>query len=166
YEAGLGYTQDLPEHIKVGADGRYSTESDYYSTWVDVHGEIALLEQNLRLRLLLGHSWDKITNGVAVDQGALGTPLIEHFLGGNLISVGASQVITPEIVAAIGYDLGYLDGYQANVYRVVRGGNQPVGERVPDIRIRHAITGELRGFVPPSDTTLVLAYRLYTDDWG
>src|SRR5262249_26111632 len=111
YEAGLGYTQDLPEHIKVGADGRYSTEADYYSTWVDVHGEIALLEQTLRLRLLLGHSWDKITNGVAVDQGALGTPLIEHFLGVNLISVGASQVITPEIVAAIGYDLGYLDGY-------------------------------------------------------
>src|SRR5262249_56290046 len=125
-------------------------ESDYYSTWVDVHGEIALLEQNLRLRLLLGHSWDKITNGVAVDQGALGTPFIEHFLGVNLISVGASHVITPEIVAAIGYDLGYLDGYQANVYRVVRGGSQPVAERVPDTRTRHAITPQLPPSLPPT----------------
>lgn len=166
YEGGLGYTQDLPEHVKVGADGRYSTESDYFSTWIDVHGEIALLSQDLRLRLLIGHSFDKITNGVAVEQGALGVPSIEHSLGVNLISLGVTQVVTPEIVASIGYDLGYLDGYQANVYRVVRGANQPVSERVPDTRTRHAVTAEARGYIAPTGTTLVLAYRLYADDWG
>jgi len=166
YEAGLGYTHELPGRLKIGGDFRYSTESDYFSTWLDLHGELALADQDLRLRVLVGHSFDKITNGVAVDQGAIGTATIEHSLGVNLLSLGATYLLTPDLVGAIGYDLGYLDGYQANVYRMVPGGSQPVPERVPTIRVRNAIGVELRGFLPSTRTTGVLAYHFYIDDWG
>ena len=166
YEGGLGYTRSLAGSVKVGADFRYSTESDYFSTWIDLHGEVALFRQNLRLRLLLGHSFDTITNGVAVDQGSLGLPRLEESLGVSLISVGATHLLAPNLVAALGYDLGYLDGYQANPYRTVPGGPQPVPERAPRQRTRHAISAEIRGFLPATGTTGIATYRLYADDWG
>jgi hypothetical protein len=166
YEVGAGYTQELPAHVKVGADFRYSTESDYFSTWVDVHGEVALLQQNLRLYALLGHSFDSVTNGVAVDQSSIGLPPFEDKLGVNLISVGATQLLTTDLIAGLSYDLGYLDGYQANPYRAVPGGPQPVSERVPRQRTRHAVSAELRGYLPMTRTTAVATYRLYADDWG
>jgi hypothetical protein len=48
---------------------------------------------------------------------------------------------------------------------VVRGGSDPVPERVPDLRLRHAVAGALRAYLP-TRTTAILAYRFYADDWG
>jgi hypothetical protein len=57
-------------------------------------------------------------------------------------------------------------GYHANIYRVVFGGIVPVPERAPDLRLRHALFGGLRGHVPQSGTTAFAGYRFYIDDWG
>jgi hypothetical protein len=165
-EAGGGYTHELPGRLKLGADLRYSAESDYFSTWLDVHAELELLDQTTRLGVLLGHSFDTITNGVAVAQGGLGTPSFERSLGVSLASLSATQILTPVLVGFVGFDLGYLNGYQANLYRQVPGGAEPVAERVPDVRWRTALYGELRGHLGATSTTGVLGYRLYIDDWG
>jgi hypothetical protein len=166
YEGGLGYTQELPGHVKVGVQGKYSSESDYFSKWIAAHGEIALLDQNTTLRVLVGHAFDTITNGIAAEMSAFTTPMREYALDTTLGSLTVSQLLTPQLVASLTYDLMYLKGYQANVYRVVPGGVQPVAERVPDVRVRHAIAAALRTFIPQTRTTAVASYRLYIDDWG
>jgi hypothetical protein len=165
WEAGLGYTHELPGHVKLGAEAKYSTESDYYSTWLAAKVEIGLNEQNTMLRLLGGHSFDRITNGVAVGSGAIGTPFREEHLGITLVSLGATQLLAPWLVGRLTYDFSLAEGYQANVYRVVRGGTEPVPERVPDRRVRHAVAAGARAWFP-TGTTGVLEYRLYLDDWG
>jgi uncharacterized protein DUF3570 len=166
YEGALDVTHELPGRLKLGVEGRYSTESDYFSTWLGAHGELSLFEQTTIFRLLVGHSFDTITNGIAVDTGAIGTPHIQESLDTTLFSLGVTQVLTPRMLAQLTYDLALLEGYQANLYRIVRGGTQPVPERVPDERLRHAVAVAWRYFVPETKTTLALSYRLYLDDWG
>src|SRR5262249_48990794 len=106
-----------------------------------------------------------ITNGVAVDTGAVGTPFREDHLGATLVSLGGSQVLAPWLVARLTYDFNLLDGYQANMYRVVRGGSEPVLERVPRRRVRHAADASARAWFPTGPVG-ALEYRLYVDDWG
>jgi hypothetical protein len=165
YEAGLGYSHELPGRVRLGVQGRYSTEPDYLSKFVAAHGEMALFDQTLTLRVLAGLGSDDITNGVAVMMGSLGTPRRQESLSTSLVSVGLTQVLAPRILATVTYDFARLTGYQANIYRVVRGGSEPVPERVPDLRLRHAVAGTLRAHLP-SRTTTILSYRFYADDWG
>jgi hypothetical protein len=165
YEGGLGYTHELPGRLRLGGQVRYSTESDYTSAYLAAHAEVALFDQTTTLRLLVGHATDDITNGVAVMMGSLGTPRRAEELATTLASLGVTQVITPRVVGSVTYDLVRASGYQANIYRVVRGGVDPVPERVPDLRLRHAVATSARLFLP-TRTTLVGAYRFYGDDWG
>ncbi len=165
YEAGFGYSQQLPGHVRVGGNLRYSTEPDYASIFVGGHGELALFDQTSTLRLFVGGGSDDITNGVAVMMGSLGTPRREEQLATLMGSVGWTQILTPRAVASLTYDVMRLSGYQANIYRVVRGGADPVPERVPDGRVRHAVAGSVRAFLP-TRTTAIAAYRFYVDDWG
>jgi hypothetical protein len=165
YEGGVGYTHQLPGRIRLGGQVRYSTESDYNSLFGAGHLEVALFDQASTLRLLVGHTSDDITNGVAVMMGSLGTPRREENLGTTLASLGWTQVFSPRLVGSLTYDFIYASGYQANIYRVVRGGSDPVPERVPGIRQRHAVAVSGRVFLP-TRTTLIGAYRFYGDDWG
>jgi hypothetical protein len=98
-------------------------------------------------------------------MGSLGTPRRTEELGTTLGSIGVTQVITPRLVGSVTYDLIHASGYQANIYRVVRGGTDPVPERVPGLRVRHAVAGSVRAFLP-TRTTAIAAYRIYGDDWG
>jgi hypothetical protein len=165
YEGGLAYVHLLPRHIRVGGHTRVSSESDYLSLFGGVSGEIALFDQSTTVRVLLGHTADSISNGVTVMMGSLGTPRREESLSTNLASIGVSQVLGARMVAGVTYDFIHMDGYQANIYRVVRGGSDPVSERVPDLRLRHAVAASLRAYLP-TRTTAIGAYRFYADDWG
>ena len=165
YEAGLGYTHTLPRHVKVGAQARFSTESDYTSIYAAGTVEVALFDQTTTLRALFGRTSDDITNGVSVMMGSLGTPPRSETLATTLGSLGITQVLGRRTVASLTYDLMFLSGYQANIYRVVRGGSEPVPERVPEERLRHAVAGSLRVYLP-TRTTAVASYRFYADDWG
>jgi hypothetical protein len=165
YEAGAGYQHRLPRHVTLGAQGRFSTESDYTSLFAAASVEVALFDQTTTLRGLLGRAADHITNGVSVMMGSLGTPPRAEDLATTLGSIGVTHVLGPRVVASLTYDLSYLSGYQANIYRVVRGGSEPVPERVPDERLRHAVAASLRVYLP-TRTTAVAAYRFYADDWG
>ncbi len=165
YEGGIGYTQKLGR-AAIGASGKYSTESDYFSGFVLVHGELALANKNTIVGVAEGRGKDTITNGIATGMGGLGTPAIEKKLSSGLTSVSVVQIVSPTIVVDGTYDLIDAHGYQANVYRLVPGGSMPVPERVPELRLRNAFHVGVRKFIPETNTTVVLAYRFYFDDWG
>lgn len=165
YEGGISYTHLLPQHVRIGGHSRFSTESDYQSLFLGGSAEVELFDRNTTLRALVGYTADNISNGVTVMMGSLGTPSREETLGTFLASMGASQVLGPRLVAGFTYDFMRLSGYQANIYRVVRGGSEPVAERVPDLRLRHAFAASIRGLLP-TGTMAMVSYRLYVDDWG
>src|SRR5688572_5601148 len=73
YEVGLGYVRELGPG-RAGAAAHYSMERDYISAVLGVHGELDLAQKNATARLDLGAARDNVSNGVAVDQGGLGTP--------------------------------------------------------------------------------------------
>ena len=147
YEGGVGYTPRLGD-TSVGANGRY-TENDYTSLLLGGNAEFRLLDENTTLRVALGLGFDTITNGVAQEQGGLqGIPGRSESLSSSLSSLSLTQLlITPQLVANVTYDFMLLDGFQANMYRIVLGGMIPVAERIPDLRVRHAISGSLRGYL-------------------
>src|ERR1043165_3418911 len=68
YEAGLGYTHDLGD-LKLGIDGKYSTESDYISRYVGVRSQLELGQKNTTLGLGGGASFDTVS--AAASQGPL-----------------------------------------------------------------------------------------------
>ncbi len=165
YEVGLGYTRDLGR-ARVGGRAHYSIERDYTSAVASVHGEVDLAQKNALVRVALGGGRETITNGVAVDDGGLGTPRLSENLTRWVASASFTQILTPELVGGLTYDLMFNEGYQANIYRVVFGGMSPAPERVPNERLRHAVFVNLRGFLCPTRTTAFVGYRLYVDDWG
>jgi hypothetical protein len=165
YEFGLGYSHRLPRHVTIGAQARFSTESDYSSLFAAGHVELALFDQTTTVRALFGRTADQIDNGVSLMMGSLGTPPREESLATTMASLGVAQVLGPRVVASVTYDLIHMSGYQANIYRVVRGGTEPVPERVPEERLRHAVAASVRVYLP-TRTTAIAAYRFYADDWG
>src|SRR5262249_49418600 len=74
---------------------------------------------------------------------------------------GASytQIITPRWLAQGAAEIAYLDGFQANLYRLT-----PFGyERVPDKRLRNALALRTAYYFPSASLALRAAYRYYFD---
>jgi hypothetical protein len=162
YEGGLGLTHSFGDLV-LGASYKSSSESDYDSTYVDVRGELALDEKNTVVALTLGRSFDRISNGVSASELV---PLEHEKLRTGLTSLSLTQLLGPRLIGYLTYDFMDWHGYQANIYRRVTGGQIPVPERVPELRLRNALYAGVRGFLPETATTGVLGYRLYFDDWG
>ncbi len=170
YEGGLGYTHGLGS-LKLGAEGKYSTESDYKSIYGGVRAELELNQKNTVLGLGGGVSYDTV--GTSTD-GGLGMLTLDCEPGKsaaecNLTSLSAfgsaSQLLGPNTVLGVSIDVARLDGYQSNPYRSAIAGNELVRERHPTLRTREAFAGSLRYFVKATDTTLIAAYRYYRDTW-
>lgn len=165
YEGGAGYTHRIGA-LTVGASGRYSIESDYTSLTGGARAALELAEKTTTLALALARSSDTITNNVAKSSGAIGTPSLRESLSSGLTSISVTQLLTPRLVGALTYDFMDAHGFQANIYRQVRGPVPGVREHHPDLRLRHAVHAGVRWFVAPSKTTVVGGYRIYADDWG
>lgn len=160
-EGGLLYMHRLGQ-FRVGAGGRYSTEPDYQSSFVNLRLEAELAQRNTTLALNLARGSDKLDNSGS--QGGLSS-IQTGSLTTSMMSVSASQLLSPQSIVSVGYDLMYLDGFQENIYRTVVAGGMIQAERVPDNRLRHALAANLRYFVEATNTTLIGAYRFYVDDW-
>jgi hypothetical protein len=162
YETGGLYLHRSGRY-RFGGGYRFSTESDYLSMFALLRGSAELADKNATLSISLGQGHDRLNN-----QGSQ-TPIsnpIEGTLNTTLASASVSQILTPLVVAAVGYDFSYLSGTQENLYRVVVAGGVVEGERVPDDRYRHTLYTNLRGFMPATRSTLAIGYRFYFDDWG
>src|SRR5262249_37641038 len=64
YEAGLGYAREVGRWT-IGADGKYSTESDYVSWYGGLHGQLDLNQKNTVLGLGIGYSSDTVSAAAA-----------------------------------------------------------------------------------------------------
>jgi hypothetical protein len=162
WEIGGGY-RHLFDKVRLGGSARFSYEPDYTSLFAGGGAELLLRDQTTTIGASggLGHDTISKSGPTAPNQRAtLGR--MTMYLG----SLSVTQVMTPNRVAGLTYDLIYLEGFQENPYRTAITADGLVEERHPDTRLRHAIAGTVRQFVPATITTVIATYRFYNDDWG
>ncbi len=170
YEAGAGYTHEIG-NFRVGADGKYSTESDYKSLYVGARGEVDLAQKNATLGLGVGVSKDTISAAAA--QGLSvptleckpGDPKTECNLTAYSLFASGSQILGKNVVVGATYDVSRANGYQSNPYRMALADDGTAPERHPTSRTRTAVAASVRYFIPLTQTTLIAAYRYYRDNW-
>jgi hypothetical protein len=176
YEMGIGYAHAL-EGFRLGADARYSTESDYKSVYFGGRGEIELAQKNTILGLGGGLGYDTISGGPASGLAqlmlqcdsdvAIESP--ECSLRTYAVFASASQILSRTAVAGVSADFVAMRGYMSNPYRsAIVGSGTSVGalrERHPNDRNRTAIAAFARYYVRPTETTLIGSYRYYRDNW-
>ncbi len=179
YEAGLGYTHELGrlfgdgviDALRLGVEGKYSTESDYRSLYAGARMEADVAQKNTTLGLGFGVSKDRISAASA--QGP-SMPTLECEPGQALTScdltvyglfASASQILSKNMVAGVSYDFSSLDGYQSNPYRTALADDGVAPERHPTTRRRTAVAGSLRYYYPRTQTTFIGSYRFYRDNW-
>jgi hypothetical protein len=160
YEHGTGYTHDLGR-LRVGGGYRLSTEPDYVSGFVVGRGEIDFAQRNTTLGLGLAQGVDRFNNG---NTSGLSEP-VRGTLRTHLGSITLAQVLSRTLVASLTYDASYLRGDQENFYRQVSANGTRLLELVPDTRLRQAAFAQLRVLVPDTDSTVIVGYRYYRDDW-
>ena len=163
FELGATYLHRLG-NLRFGGGTRLSSEPDYESGFVHLRGEVELADRNTTIGLNLAGGRDAVSNEGA--QGGINVESIDGVLYTSMGSMSLSQVLSPVLVGQLTYDLIHLDGFQENPYREVSAGGDFERERVPETRTRHAAQAALRGFVPPTRSTLIGTYRFYRDDWG
>lgn len=167
YQAGVGLSRRMGLY-QCGISGRFSHEPDYGSLFGSARCQAELAQRNTTLGVALSLGRDHVSNAGARDD--MGQAMrIEGDLSSTLVSASLTQVLTPVMLAGVTYDLIYLDGFLENPYRRVSvggGAGSLVPERVPDTRLRHAVAGSVRRFVPRSGTSVIAGYRFYIDDWG
>lgn len=161
-EGGLLYMHSL-RNLRFGGGARYSTEPDYQSTLLNLRLESDFARRNATIAINLARGWDQLDNSGS--QGGLSS-IVTGKLQTNMAAVSVSQILSPQSIIALSYDLSYLEGFQANIYRTVVAGGMIQAERVPKTRLRHALAAKLRYFVEMTNTALIGGYRFYTDDWG
>lgn len=162
YEGGGGYAHELPWG-KLRGDLRISSEPDYFSLFGGGGVELPFAEKNTTVGLSAGLGRDRVTN-----EGAQGpfSVAISDDLTTVLGAASVSQLLSPELVVSAGYDLSYLRGYQQNPYRFVAVDGNPMAERHPDTRARHALAVTGKWYLPQTRTTAIGLYRFYADSWG
>ena len=181
YEAGGSYTHELDgpvewmDSLRLGGEGKFSTESDYRSIYGGARAEADVAQKNAVIGLGAGISHDSVSNSGA--QSPMGGPRLDCRNTGNATAtdcpldfyglfLSGSQIVGKNVVIGATYDLSRLSGFQANAYRQVITSTGFVAERHPDQRTRHALAASVRYYVPASQTTFVGAYRYYTDSWS
>jgi hypothetical protein len=172
YEGGAGYSYVLDDYT-FGGDFKFSTESDYDSVFLGLHGKVDLAQKNTTLGLGIGGSYDLVSAAAAQGPVMLtlrcsagnpaerDCPLYTFLLYGS-----ASQIVSPNAVIGVSVDVSALHGYQSNPYRQAIAGQNLVPERHPTGRLREAFTASGRYYITRTGTTLIGAYRYYRDDWA
>jgi hypothetical protein len=173
-EGGLGYTHllDVADGLRLSADGKYSTESDYKSYWVGGRGEIDLAEKNTTIGAGFGYGHDRISGGTESGLGQImlqcnrGEPdQPECDLDSYSMFLSASQIVNRRAVVGMSYDVNALRGYQSNPYRSAIVGMNTERETHPTERTRHAVAVSGRYYFSETNTAVIAQYRYYRDDW-
>jgi hypothetical protein len=142
----------------------YSRENDYESHTLNAGVAQELFDKNTTLSL--GYTLSLNTVGRAGDMN------FSRSLTVNSVSASWTQIITPQLLSQVTYELGHASGFQASPYRFVPVRANPdappdlfVAETDPDLRWRHAIV--LAANRALGETSSVQGdYRLYHDTWG
>jgi hypothetical protein len=138
-----------------GAGYRNSHESDYLSWGLQASVARDLAEKNATVSLGYSYLHDSVRSR-ARQFNELGT------LDGSTLSLYLTQLLSPVAIAEVGYEMQYLDGFQANAYRRPMG----IPERHPTKRDRHTLAGRIAYLFPQTGTTPQVWYRYYFDGWN
>ena len=170
YEGGAAYSHELGS-LRLGVEGKYSSEPDYRSIYAGARGELDLAQKNTTLGLGGGISRDSI--GTSMD-GGLGAMTLECKVGEDPrsrcpLTTGAlyasvNQIVSRRAVVGLSYDISAQRGFTSNPYRLAIAANMLVRERHPTERLRHAVAISGRYHLL-TNTTLIGVYRYYRDDW-
>ncbi len=170
---GLGYEVDLgPAQLDLSLSARASKEPDYLSRGAGFSGGLALNERTTTLRLngyVLHDTVSKIDRmAPATNPNQLMATKAVRIGSLDALSLGLAldQVLTPTLIATLGYDTSLLKGFQANVYRTAAFaslGGRP--EEHPEQRVREAYYAWIAHYVTATRSALRVGYRLYRDTW-
>ncbi len=169
---GGGYDFDLgASELSLNGRVRTSMEPDYNSYSASLTSALALNERATLFTLNASFLHDdvgKILRG-ADRIGTDGRNLSDRGQVGvlNVLALSGefTQVLSPTVFVDLGYDLGVLNGFQANPYRSLSVGGVMQAENHPDERWRHSFYGRLAWYIRPTHSALHLMYRTYVDSW-
>lgn len=136
---------------------KYSAESDYWSHAFGGSVARRFWGDTARLALSGGASFDR-----AQARGPVACPAkpADCSLTGIYGGVAYTQVVSPVMIAQASAESAYLDGFQGNLYRVV----PMLGvEKLPEKRLRNALSARVAYYVPPAALGFQLHYRYYFD---
>ncbi len=143
---------------------RISVEGDYLSQSGSASISHDLLDRHLTLSAGASAGFDQI--------GRADVAGFSENMWSTGLTLGATQVLGPDLLGHLTYDLEGRFGYQANPYRLVpvyenRSPSPSVvlAERHPERRLRHALE-PLVVWAPTPSLFVHGSYRLYGDDWG
>jgi hypothetical protein len=88
--------------------------------------------------------------------------IANQYQSGGFVSL--TQTLSKTTIAQAGYEVGYIAGYQNNVYLRANVSGVMVLGQVPDTRTRQTLSARLRQALP-ADAFLQADYRRYSDDW-
>ena len=148
------------ESLKLRLGYRYSAESDYWSHTVFGSAATRMWADTSNLALLLGAGTDQVgrrspAGGVNPCVPSINAPCPMRNLFAGL---WYSQVVTPTLLAQVGYETAYMWGYLSSPYR---------NERLPDNRWRNTLAARAATYLPTTATGFQLLYRFYWDRyWG
>lgn len=167
---GVGRELQLGDNaLQLRSGVHFSREPDYTSISGSLGGSLFLNERSTTLHLTLGYLHDEVRQNFRGPP----PPMVPGLILGQFnedfdaltVSVGWDQVLQRWLIAEVGYDMVYLNGFLANAYRRVMVAGAAVGEQHPGTRIRHTLTGRLKAHVAATRTTFQLRYRAYLDSW-
>jgi hypothetical protein len=145
---------------------RFSTENDYQANGGVIAGSLDLEQHTGQIELRLTAEHDQV--GRSGDQ-TFSRPLT--LLGGRL---AYTQILDPQMLVQVAYELGHAEGFQSSPYRFVGiGGDGRCGgsallcvpESHPSLRTRHAFVIRARRAFD-DQLSADVDYRFYIDDWG
>ena len=151
---------------------KYSAESDYWSHTAAVSAIMRVWDDTGTVAVTGGLGLDQVGRRaqgnapiVSPPPGAPCAPSANRTcpLTSEFGGVGYSQVLSPTLLVQGGYEVVVLNGYLGSPYRAV----SPFGtERVPDNRVRQALSARGAKYFAVSRTGLQLLYRFYWDlEW-
>jgi len=151
------------EHIlsggyKTSSENDYQAETAWFSASQDMFGDLTTVT--------IGFSYGRDTVGMSTD------PDFAEPASHRTWSVGLSQILTRDLIAAFNWDTVSDEGFLNNPYRSVRylDPDSPIGyayqpERYPRTRTSNAAGIKLRYYLP-GRAALGAQYRYFTDTWG
>jgi hypothetical protein len=147
-EAGLGVGK-IFRRTEVGLSYRQSREPDYISHAVGLRVAQGIWENSGTVALIMAYSRDTIG------------PFLDKTLEVGFTSLSYEQALSPVLLAQLGYELSYLNGYLCNPYD-----SDPRGRaNCPQQRVRHVAVARVARYFPAVSAGIQLHYRFYYDQW-
>lgn len=170
---GVGHEFDFDDaQLRLDLSTRVSHEPDYLASGVTLAGTLSLAQRCTLLGASLTYIHDNVGAVIRGGQprvGDDGRDLSDRGRVGELegvtLGLSLSQILTPTLIASVGYDLVHNWGFLQNPYRGVMIGGVLRPEAHPDERTRHSAYGRVALFVPETRTAFHVLYRFYLDGW-